>query len=197
MATSQVEVSGGAPSGGSGLKKADSAARRTRMREFQAQLLERMQAAKSGTDVRISQLGVSIGGARWLLDLTEASEIISVGTITPVPLTHDWYLGLANVRGNLLSVIDFARFQGGAITPVNSESRIIAFAPALSFNSGLLVSKVLGLRNIVEMELLRDETPGVEQNWATHRFRDRESQLWQRLDLSLVVQDPRFLHVGI
>jgi twitching motility protein PilI len=171
--------------------KVDSAARRTRMREFQAQLLERMQAAKSGTDVRISQLGV----------VTEASEIVSVGNITPIPLTHDWYLGLSNIRGNLLSVIDFARFQGQAQTPITSESRIIAFAPALSFNSGLLVSRVLGLRNIIEMELLQEETvPEVgpaSSNWATHRFRDRELQLWQRLDLSLVVQDPRFLHVGL
>jgi twitching motility protein PilI len=183
-------------------KRSDSVARRTRMREFQAQLLERMQAAKSGTDVRISQLGVVIGSRRWLLDLTEASEIVSVGSITPVPLTQDWYLGLSNIRGNLLSVIDFARFQGQPATPITSESRIIAFAPALSFNSGLLVSRVLGLRNIVEMELLEEDVvpetsgaPGLA--WATHRFRDRESQLWQRLDLSLVVQDPRFLHVGL
>jgi twitching motility protein PilI len=163
-----------------------------------------MQAAKSGTDVRISQLGVVIGSQRWLLDLTEASEIVSVGSITPVPLTQDWYLGLSNIRGNLLSVIDFARFQGQAASPITAESRIIAFAPALSFNSGLLVSRVLGLRNIVEMELLDDDvvpelgpigTPNLA--WATHRFRDRESQLWQRLDLSLVVQDPRFLHVGL
>lgn len=183
------------------VKKADSAARRTRMREFQAQLLERMQAAKSGTDVRISQLGVVIGTQRWLLDLTEASEIVSVGNITPIPLTHDWYLGLSNIRGNLLSVIDFARFQGQAQTQLTSESRIIAFAPALSFNSGLLVSRVLGLRNIVEMELLQEEAVSgvgpISSNWATHRFRDRELQLWQRLDLSLVVQDPRFLHVGL
>jgi twitching motility protein PilI len=175
------------------------------MREFQAQLLERMQAAKSGTDVRISQLGVVIGNRRWLLDLTEASEIVSVGSITAIPLTQDWYLGLANIRGNLLSVIDFARFQGMAPTPLTSEARIIAFAPALSFNSGLLVSRVLGLRNIVEMELLEQEpsdpaaadASAVDAPWATHRFRDRDGQIWQHIDLSLVVQEPRFLHVGL
>ena len=184
-------------SGAPAPKKADSAARRTRMREFQAQLLERMQAAKSGTDVRISQLGVVIGTQRWLLDLTEASEIVSVGSITPIPLTQDWYLGLSNIRGNLLSVIDFARYQGLPQTAITSEARIIAFAPALSFNSGLLVSRVLGLRNIVEMELLAEvEGEAGGPNWATHRFRDRDGQVWQRIDLSLVVQDPRFLHVG-
>ncbi len=178
------------------IRKPDSVARRTRMREFQAQLLERMQAAKSGTDTRINQLGVMIGPTRWLLDLTEASEIVSVGAITQVPLTQDWYLGLSSIRGNLISVIDFARFQGFARSPLTSESRIIAFAPALSFNSGLLVSRVLGLRNIVEMEL-QAVTDDNSATWATHSFRDRESQIWRQLDLSLVVQDTRFLHVGL
>ncbi len=93
-------------------RAADSAARRTRLREFQSQLLDRMQAARAGSDARISQLGVVMGGQRWLLDLTEASEILPVGAISPVPLTHDWYLGLTNLRGNLLSVIDFSRFWG-------------------------------------------------------------------------------------
>ncbi len=174
----------------------DSAARRTRLREFQSQLLARMQAARSGADTRISQLGVIIGGQRCLLDLTEASEIVSVGTITPVPLTHDWYLGLANIRGNLISVIDFARFQGLGVTPINSEARIIAFAPGLSFNSGLLVSKVVGLRNVAEMEL-RANTASDTQVWSSHCYRDKEEQTWTVLDLSLVVQDNRFLHVGL
>lgn len=179
-----------------GARKPDTAARRTRLREFQAQLLERMQAAKSGTDTRINQLGVLVGQTRWLLDLREASEIVSVGTITNVPLTRDWYLGLSNIRGNLISVIDFGRFHGLALSPVEPESRIVAFAPALSFNCGLLVSRVLGLRNIAEME--PDAAP-VENAppWLQQRYRDRESEVWTQLNLSLIVQDPRFLHIGL
>ncbi|MES2934293.1 MAG: chemotaxis protein CheW [Pseudomonadota bacterium] len=177
-------------------RRPDNAARRTRLREFQNQLLERMQAARSGTDTRVSQLGVMVGQTRWLLDLQEASEIVSVGTITKVPLTHDWYLGLSNVRGNLISVIDFARFQGLAPTPIEQECRIVAFAPALSFNCGLLVSRVMGLRNIAEM------APGTSAQeaatpWSAQCYQDRESKLWTQLDLSLIVQDPRFLHIGL
>lgn len=177
-------------------KAADSAARRTRLREFQSQLLERMQAARSGSDARISQLGVIIGGQRWLLDLTEASEIVPVSSITPVPLTHDWYLGLSNIRGNLISVIDFARFQGLPPTSISQESRIIAFAPGLSFNSGLLVSRVLGLRNVAEMTLDANQASNA-QVWSSHCYRDNEATVWNILDLSLLVQDNRFLHVGL
>ncbi len=176
--------------------KTDIATRRTRLREFQAQLVERMQTARSGEDTRVNQLGVMIGGSRYLLNLLAAGEIVSVGVITGVPLTQPWFLGLTNIRGNLISVIDFAQFQGHAPTPVDKDSRIIAFAPGLSFNSGLLVSRVLGLHNVAEMDV-QAEVQNESAPWAIKRYLDRESQVWTELDLSLIIQNPQFLHVGL
>jgi twitching motility protein PilI len=178
------------------IKESDGGSRRTRLREFQAQLVERMQAASSGTQPHTSQLGVMIGQTRWLLSLQEAGEIVSVGTITKVPLTQDWFLGLTNIRGNLISVVDIANFRGQPLTPIDKESRVIAFAPALSFNSGLLVSRVLGLRNVAEMQPQPPIESG-EAPWAGQHYLDRESQVWTELNLSLIVQDPQFLHVGL
>jgi twitching motility protein PilI len=177
--------------------KPDTGGRRTRLREFQAQLVERMQAVRSGAQSHVSQLGVMIGQSRWLLNLQEAGEIVSVGAITKVPLTQDWFLGLTNIRGDLISVIDFANFQGLPPTPIDKESRIVAFAPALAFNSGLLVSRVMGLRNMADMEPQAGEGAGAAAPWSAQRYLDRESQVWTELNLSLIVQDPQFLHVGL
>ncbi len=176
--------------------KSDITARRTRLREFQAQLVERMQTARSGADTRVNQLGVLIGEQRWLLNLQTAGEIVAVGTITPVPLTQPWFLGLSNIRGNLISVIDFARFQGLPATNIEKDSRIVAFGPALAFNSGLLVSRVLGLRNVAEMQLHADDADAAAP-WASKRYLDQESQVWTELDLSSVIQNPQFLQVGL
>ncbi|MFC7289495.1 chemotaxis protein CheW [Herminiimonas glaciei] len=176
--------------------KSDITARRTRLREFQAQLVERMQTARSGADTRVNQLGVLIGEQRWLLNLQTAGEIVAVGTITPVPLTQPWFLGLSNIRGNLISVIDFARFQGLPATNIEKDSRIVAFGPALAFNSGLLVSRVLGLRNVAEMQVHADDADAAAP-WASKRYLDQESQVWTELDLSSVIQNPQFLQVGL
>jgi twitching motility protein PilI len=173
----------------------DPAARRTRLREFQTQLVERMQAATSGAVAQASQLAMMVGQTRWLLNLHEAGEIVPVGAITKVPLTRDWFLGMVNVRGNLISVIDLARFCGMPPTPIDKDSRIIAFSPALSFNSGLLVSRIMGLRNAADMQLEPAEADAAP--WAAQRYVDRESQVWNELNLSLIVQDQQFLHVGI
>ena len=204
--------------------KPDPAARRLRMRDFQTRLVDRMQAARGGSDVRAGQLGVLIGGTRWLFDLQQAGEIVAVGSLTTVPLTQPWFLGLTNMRGNLISVVDFARFQGGPPTQIDKQSRIIAFAPSLGFNGGLLVSRVLGLRNIADMQVevgdvkesgagqsadsggtagngdqalaLRPGSNDPDRRVRLQRYVDRDRDVWQVLDLAAVTRNPRFLHVG-
>jgi twitching motility protein PilI len=143
-----------------------------------------MQAARNNAGARVNQLGVMIGQERFLLDLTQVGEIVPVPSITVVPLTQPWYLGLANIRGNLISVIDLARYQLSSDTAIGSDSRIITFANGLGFNCGLLVSRVYGLRHAAGMEVSGD------------RLRDADAFEWTPLDLAALVGDSRFLHVG-
>jgi twitching motility protein PilI len=170
--------------------------RRARLRDFQSNLVERMQAVKRGAGMPVNHLGVMVAGQRWLLDLKQAGEITTIAAITPVPLTQDWYLGLSNMRGNLVGIIDFARFQGAPATVIDRDSRVIAFAPALGFNCGLLVSRVLGLRSSAEMTLKNQDAHADTAAWSTRQYVDREAQVWTELDLSLVTKDSRFLHIG-
>ncbi len=164
--------------------QSDGAGRRTRLRQYQVQLLERMQAARNNAGARINQLGVMIGSERFLLDLTQIGEIVPAPAVTVVPLTQPWYLGLANIRGNLISVIDLGRYQLQGETTVGSDSRVVTFAGGLGFNCGLLVSRVYGLRHAADMEVTGD------------RLRDAEAVEWTPLDLAALVRDTRFLHVG-
>jgi twitching motility protein PilI len=164
------------------------------MREFQSQLAARMHAARTGEQTQANLLGVMVGQTRCLLSLQEAGEIVPVGSIAQVPLTHDWFLGLTNVRGNLVSVIDLARFQGMESSKLDKDGRIVVLSPALAVNSGLLVSRVMGLRNITEMEEVES---AADSPWVAQCYRDRESTVWTALSLVSIVQDPKFLHVGI
>lgn len=179
------------------VSKPDSGVRRTRLREFQAQLVERMQAAQRGDFAQVNQLGIMAGQVRYLLELREAGEIVSATSLTSVPLTKDWYVGLANIRGNLTSVVDLPRFQGLDTTQLDQSCRIVAFAPVLAFNSGLLVSQVLGLRNIAEMEEVTsvEGTSGMPA-WLSSQYRDREGNVWHKLSLAALVQDQDFLQIG-
>jgi twitching motility protein PilI len=163
----------------------DAAERRSRLRQYQVQLVARMQAARLGTGARVNQLGVAIGDDRYLLDLTTAGEIVSVTPVTAVPLTQAWYLGLANIRGTLVGVVDLARYLGLGETPIGAEGRFVTFAPGLGMNCALLVTRVYGLRHVGDMR------PDGE------RLRDGDGQAWTPLDLAALVRDERFLQVGL
>ena len=163
----------------------DPAARSTRLREYQEQLLERMQAAKSGSGAPIQQLGMQVGGTRYLLDLLEAGEIVSPVPLARVPLTVPWYLGLANVRGTLVGVIDLARYLGeeGA-PPAGPGARLVTFAPSLGVNCALLADRVYGLRQAGSMQRVGDA------------LRDADDILWTPLSLAALVREERFLRVA-
>lgn len=164
--------------------KPDAAGRRSRLRDYQAQLLERMQAARAGEGTRAGQLGVAVGSQRYLLDLTEAGEIVPLAAVARVPLTRPWYLGLANVRGNLVGVIDLARYFGNGETAAGADARLVTFAPRLGFNCALLVSRVHGLRHADAMGAFGE------------RRLDPDGSEWTPLSLAMLVRDERFLHIG-
>ena len=162
-----------------------SEARRARLREYQEQLLERMQAAKSGSGAPIQQLGLQVGSTRYLLDLVEAGEIVSPVAPARVPLTVPWYLGLANVRGTLVGVVDMARYFGeeGAV-PAGPAVRMITFAPTLGVNCALLADRVYGLRQAGAMTRDGDA------------LLDADGARWMPLSLAALVREERFLDVA-
>jgi len=168
------------------------AARRARLRQYQEQLLERMQAARTSSGARAHQLGVEIGGARYLLDLVEAGEIVPLPPLAAVPLTQPWYLGLANVRGNLLGVVDLARYFDAAGAPAAAGpasvpaagARLVTFAPGLGFPCALLVGRVVGLRHAADMAT------------GEGHLRDAEGHEWTPLSLAALAREERFLQVA-
>jgi len=163
------------------------AARRARLRQYQEQLLERMQAARTSSGARAHQLGVEIGGARYLLDLVEAGEIVPLPPLAAVPLTQPWYLGLANVRGNLLGVVDLARYFDAAGAPASvpaAGARLVTFAPGLGFPCALLVGRVVGLHHAADMAT------------GEGHLRDAEGHEWTPLSLAALAREERFLQVA-
>ena len=166
----------------------DPSARRARLRQYQQQLLERMQAARTSSGARAHQLGVEIGGVRYLLDLLEAGEIVPVPALTRVPLTQAWYLGLANIRGSLVGVVDLAHYFGQPAVPAaapQGAARIITLAPGLGVPCGLLAARVVGLRHAADMQ---PDGQGL---------RDADGLDWTPLPLAPLVREERFLHVGL
>ena len=168
------------------------------LQSFQQELANRL-ASKTAAQVESSRLGLACGGERFLIRLVDAAEVVAVPPIARVPLTQPWFLGLANVRGNLYSVVDLAAFVGGegiVLHSAGGQSRLILFGPrAGDLKAGIVVQGVLGLRNLAELTATPPE-PNAPA-WYGQRWLDGDGGTWQEIELAQLVVDSAFLRVGL
>jgi twitching motility protein PilI len=161
-------------------------AKRFSLREFQQNVLNRIQAS-SGVASQLSTLGVQIGDQRWLVQMSDISQVLPLPAVTRVPLTRPWFVGVANIRGNLYSITDLSAFNDLGDTVRGQSNRVLLLAEKYAFNAGLLVSRVIGLR----------DSSAWEKHGLDGRLRDEQGQVWHLLDVPVLLQQNEFLHIGI
>ena len=167
--------------------------RRQALREYQRQLAERTQLARSSSHSEQMQLAVQAGDQQILLDIAHTAEVIPYETVKRVPHTCAWFLGLINCRGRLTGVIDLSGFLGRPVAPSQDSDRLLVLSDALEVPCALRVSRVTGLVSLSGFTLQAksaDESP-----WVRSIFLDRESRVWRLLDFPLLMEDPAFLDV--
>lgn len=169
-------------------------AKRISLREFQESVVARLKSMVA-TQSSSSKLGILVGDANWLVDLTDVSEVVPVPQVAGVPLTQRWFKGVANVRGNLFSVVDLPGFLGGEPVVVGMSSRLLLIHSKHIFNSALLVNRMLGLRNVEHMQEIAPANPAIP--WCGPTWRDEQGREWRELKLAELVQQTPFLQVGI
>lgn len=88
-----------------------------------------------------------LGQQDFAVPLEHVLEISRPLPITPVPNTPDWLLGVANVRGDIISMVDLTTFFGLGSPEQSSRGRLIV-ARAADLVVGLIVAEVAGIRPV-------------------------------------------------
>jgi twitching motility protein PilI len=164
-----------------------------KLREFSAQLAQRLQAA-AGQASDSQRLVVRIGGADYLVPLQHASEVTPVPPVTPVPWTRPWFLGLANVRGRLVGVVDLGQYAGGAPLEPEQGLQLLVLSAALPVNVAILISRAAGLRDRGELKPIA-QTEG--RPWCRQRWTDGRGRELIELDLAALAADESFGAIGV
>ena len=168
-------------------------ARKTSLREFQQNVAQRLRDLSARKTIA-SKLGFQVGEDNWLVNLADVSEVITVPQCALVPMTQSWFRGISNVRGRLYSVVDFSAFQGFVPIGTSEESRVVLINEKLIEGSGLIVNRMLGLRNADQLTV----QPEMDSSrpWVKAILTDDGGMRWKELDLSVLTRQPKFLQVG-
>ncbi|MBI5626582.1 MAG: chemotaxis protein CheW [Nitrosomonadales bacterium] len=162
--------------------------KRLNLREFQQGLIDRIQSTDM-SGARVSTLGVQIAGQNWLVEMGDIAEVLPLPPLTPVPFTKPWFRGVANVRGNLYSVIDMAAYEHSGAASGDTNNRVLLVAGRYAVNAALLVDCVLGLRDARSWR----QSEGIDKQTEYH---DEFDTSWRKLDVHGLVEQAEFMQIG-
>jgi len=164
--------------------------------EYQRRSTRFVPGSKNGRGPSDEWSGITfgLGEDRLACNIERVSEVLPCPNSTSVPGAKPWIIGLANIRGELLTVIDLGRYLTGARSPVSSRSRLLA----TSLNKapiGLLIDEVFGQRHFLDSEAvdadLSEESPLAGVVSKRHQL---GSETWLELDLDRLFNSVEFLN---
>jgi len=176
---------------------------RDRPFELLKELEKRSHAVNAGnvpeTSAGQEWVGVAfrMGGETFLVAREETREVLGYpAAVTRIPGAKTWVKGLANVRGQLLPMLDLRQFLGSGATASGRNTRIIVVNHR-EIPAGLMVDEVLGFRRFAEAEFNAEAPPTVIRcdSFLAGAFR-RGGEVWPVLSLKSLVESQSFLQAA-
>jgi len=145
------------------------------------------QTDKTGDDTVSQWVTFRLGEEIYGIDVLQVQEVLRITEISPVPGAPEFVLGIINLRGNVVTVVD-ARIRFG-LPPkeVDDSSRIIV-VDAFDKVIGLLVDNVSEVAYVPNSQIEMAPNVGTDDN---NRFvsgvSNREGELLIMLDLEKLI----------
>ena len=110
----------------------------------------------------------SAAGTRYALAMGQVIEVGPVPPVTPLPRVPSWLLGVSNLRGDILAVLDFRRFLDQEPNPHRDLDRMLVLRTANGLlSAGLVVDRVHGVGSVAP-DAVRPPAAPVDD--PVHRF---------------------------
>lgn len=140
-------------------------------------------------------VGYRIGTRRLASGFDEVLEILPMPQVTPVPGSQPWMLGVANVRGNLLAVVDLKQFMQAERTVLHEAQRVLVVRQP-GGNVAVTIDELFGQRSFHE-EQLRDVPPKLAEgrygHFVDHCYSAGGAE-WGVFSLDRLARTPEFRH---
>jgi len=143
-------------------------------------------------------IGFRLGDVDLVAPLSEVREMMPYPDMTVVPGAKPWVKGIANVRGNLLPIVNLPGYlQGQGGTAVTRNARVLVVHDG-DIYAGLVVDAVYGLQHFYDEERcaegpLADATirPYLQGAFL------QAGRYWGVFSLHRLAHSPQFLQVAV
>jgi twitching motility protein PilI len=143
-------------------------------------------------------IGCLLGSERYLIERSQVREVLMMpAMLTRVPRSKEWVAGLANLRGQLLPIIDLRQFLGAGTSQGLNSARVLV-AENDEFLVGIIVDEVFGFRRFSKTEFAA-EAP--ETELRCERYLEgaciRGADVWPVIDMGKLLGAQEFQQAAI
>ena len=168
--------------------------------ELLAEMERRSRSAHGGGSGMPSEwvgVGFRIGEEQFVASREQVREVLMLpGTTTRVPGAKRWLLGIANLRGHLLPLVDIKLMLGSGRTTLRRNTRVISVNHR-EVPAGLVVDEVIGFRRFSDSEHAGDAAETIVRcdRFLAGTYR-RGEEAWPVFDLFELVESNVFLQAS-
>ena len=141
-------------------------------------------------------LGFLVGGMRLVSKLGDVSELMPMPRLTTLPAVKPWLLGVANVRGRLIPVIDLHEYLQVPTTLPFNQWRVLVVEDG-DVVAGLVVEQSLGIQHFLEDSY--EESDGTDLGefapYVSGAFR-HGGRVYHEVQLKAILRDEKFFDVA-
>lgn len=131
-----------------------------------------------------------------LLDEQKVAELLTVPQITVIPGTKHWVAGVANVRGELLPIVNFGDFLFEQPVVPSKQARVLVISHD-EVRSGLIVDEVSGMRRFPVDTRLPPHTEGMPDSLGKLvEGCFEEEQVFHILDVTRLINESEFMQAA-
>lgn len=142
-------------------------------------------------------IGFSIMGQRLVVAMKDVREILTMPAMTRIPGARQWVLGLANIRGNLMPILDLQGFLTNESVGIKRRSRVLIVSQR-GVTAGLMVDEVFGMRHFLDEEFTPQHTSAKGtplESYMMGSYRQTGEQ-WGVFDMNKLFETPEFMKVA-
>ena len=142
-------------------------------------------------------VGFRIGEDRLIAPMSEIEEILDLPEFTNVPGVKSWMVGVANVRGGLLPLMDLKGFILGEDMKHRKKGRVIVI-DYKGFNTGVIVEEVYGMKHFLSKDQ-SEMIPEVHENVSKYvgMAFNQEGDSWPVFSFQSMTQDERLAQASL
>lgn len=147
------------------------------------------QIAERSNDVVVQWVTFRLGEETYGINVMQVQEVLRVTEIAPVPGAPDYVLGIINLRGNVVTVVDTRKRFGLPPGELDDNSRIVIIESQNQI-FGIMVDSVAEVVDLRRSEI--DAAPNVgneESSRYIHGVATVEEELLILIDLNKLLTD--------